>query len=54
MERSLLVKANERGGGKLVAIIDIDCKVEGGFDEMDEYCLELLSQMLASSCNWDN
>lgn len=37
---------------KLVAIIDIDCKVEGGFDDVDVYYLELLSQLLAKSCDW--
>lgn len=37
---------------KLVAIIDIDSKVEGGFDEVDIDCLELFSQLLARSCDW--
>ncbi|KAL9535950.1 Free methionine-R-sulfoxide reductase [Sphaerulina musiva] len=38
--------------GKVVAIIDIDCAVENGFDEEDQAKLEELAQLLASACDW--
>ncbi|CAL3968526.1 unnamed protein product [Diplocarpon coronariae] len=38
--------------GKLVAIIDIDCAVESGFDEVDKLWLEKLAKLLAEACDW--
>lgn len=38
--------------GKVVAIIDIDCKVRGGFDEVDKMWLEKLADLLAACCDW--
>ena len=38
--------------GKVVAIIDIDCAVENGFDEDDQEQLESLARLLAQSCDW--
>ncbi|TKA74188.1 hypothetical protein B0A55_05147, partial [Friedmanniomyces simplex] len=38
--------------GKVVAIIDIDCAVEKGFDEEDQWHLEQLARLLARSCDW--
>lgn len=37
---------------KLVGIIDIDCAVLNGFDEVDQSNLEKLAALLASSCDW--
>jgi L-methionine (R)-S-oxide reductase len=37
---------------KTVAIIDIDCAVKNGFDEMDREYLEKLAKLLGRSCNW--
>ncbi|KAL1891503.1 hypothetical protein Sste5346_007594 [Sporothrix stenoceras] len=37
---------------KLVGIIDIDCAVLDGFDEVDQAQLEKLAALLASSCDW--
>ena len=37
---------------KLVAIIDIDCKLAGGFDEADEHGLHKLADLLGRSCHW--
>lgn len=37
---------------QVVAIIDIDCAVESGFDEVDVEQLEKLAHLLAKSCNW--
>ncbi|CAM1500868.1 Fc.00g100300.m01.CDS01 [Cosmosporella sp. VM-42] len=37
---------------KLVAIIDIDCAVLNGFDEVDKKSLEDLAVLLAKSCDW--
>ncbi|GKT45103.1 free methionine-R-sulfoxide reductase [Colletotrichum spaethianum] len=39
-------------GGKLVAIIDVDCAVTQGFDEVDRVWLEKLAALLAKSCDW--
>lgn len=38
--------------GSCVAIIDIDCAVEEGFDEADRKYLEELAGLLARSCDW--
>ncbi len=38
--------------GKLVAIIDVDCKVEKGFDEVDRRWLERLAGELGAACDW--
>ncbi|KAK8032943.1 Free methionine-R-sulfoxide reductase [Apiospora marii] len=37
---------------KVVAIIDIDCAVLDGFDEVDQAALEKLAALLARSCDW--
>ena len=36
----------------VVAIIDIDCTVPGGFDEIDERGLKLLAKTLSGTCDW--
>ncbi|KAF3047088.1 hypothetical protein E8E12_011126 [Didymella heteroderae] len=38
--------------GKVVAIIDIDCAEENGFDEEDQKALEELAALLAESCDF--
>ncbi|WPH02312.1 Hypothetical protein R9X50_00517400 [Acrodontium crateriforme] len=38
--------------GKTVAIIDVDCAVENGFDHDDQKYLEQLADILAEACNW--
>ena len=43
--------ADERSW-KVVAIIDIDCAVEAGFDSEDQKCLEQLAELLSKSCDW--
>lgn len=37
----------------MVAVIDVDCAVVGGFDEVDEQGLRRLAELLAESCDWD-
>ena len=37
---------------QVVAIIDIDCAIESGFDEEDQRQLERLASLLAESCDW--
>ena len=37
---------------QVVAIIDIDCAVENGFDEVDQTGIESLAQALADACDW--
>lgn len=39
-------------GGNVVAIIDIDCTVLEGFDEVDRKWLEQLASLLSKSCDW--
>lgn len=39
-------------GEKCVAIIDIDCAVERGFNEVDRKYLEELAGLLARTCDW--
>ena len=34
------------------AIIDVDCKVVGGFDEVDRRWLEKLAVLLGGACDW--
>lgn len=46
------VEGDGTTGKKVVAIIDIDCAVVGGFDEVDRKYLELLATLLAKSCDW--
>ncbi|KAF1927717.1 GAF domain-like protein [Didymella exigua CBS 183.55] len=38
--------------GKAMAIIDIDCAEENGFDEEDQKALEQLAALLAESCDF--
>ena len=38
--------------GKVAAIIDIDCAVRAGFDEVDRRALEELAGLLGRSCDW--
>ncbi|KAJ4343502.1 hypothetical protein N0V87_000268 [Didymella glomerata] len=38
--------------GKVVAIIDIDCAEENGFDEEDQKALEEIAALLAESCDF--
>lgn len=35
-----------------VAIIDVDCKLKGGFDEVDRKYLEELARLLGRACDW--
>ncbi|KAG6054653.1 hypothetical protein E4U16_006486 [Claviceps sp. LM84 group G4] len=45
----LVEKDGER---KVVAIIDVDCTVENGFDELDKEYLEKLASLLGENCDW--
>ena len=38
--------------GEVVAIIDMDCAVAGGFDEVDRRWLEVLAKLLGKACDW--
>lgn len=35
-----------------MAIIDIDCMLVAGFDEVDQRGLEALAVLLGESCDW--
>jgi len=38
--------------GRAVGVIDVDCAVVDGFDEVDKQGLESLAQLLAAGCDW--
>ena len=48
----ITVAGPEGGSKKLVAIIDVDCGVVNGFDEVDKKALEELAALIARSCDW--
>lgn len=48
----VVVPEDGDGGGKVVAIIDVDCASPGGFDGVDRVWLEKLAELLARSCDW--
>lgn len=39
-------------GGEVVAIIDVDCTVVDGFDEIDRVWLERLAVLVGGACEW--
>ncbi|KAK7424364.1 hypothetical protein QQZ08_008622 [Neonectria magnoliae] len=48
----LAEQPGDNGERKVVAIIDIDCAVLDGFDDVDKAHLEDLAALLAKSCDW--
>ncbi len=38
--------------GKVVAIIDVDCAVVDGFDEVDKKWLERVAEVVGAGCDW--
>lgn len=38
--------------GRMVGVIDVDCSVVDGFDDVDKQGLKLLAQLLALGCDW--
>ena len=42
----------DNDNGRLVAIIDIDCMLPDGFDDVDRVWLEKLADLIAKSCDW--
>jgi L-methionine (R)-S-oxide reductase len=42
----------KEGNREVVAIIDVDCAVKGGFDAVDQKCLEQLAGLLERCCDW--
>lgn len=40
------------GERKVVAIIDVDCTVKDGFDEVDREWLEKFAELIGKSCDW--
>ncbi|KAF7526991.1 hypothetical protein G7054_g10595 [Neopestalotiopsis clavispora] len=48
----MMLPGEEKGADKLVAIIDVDCAVVDGFDDVDRYYLERLAEILAKGCDW--
>jgi len=47
-----IVVRGDDGKEKVVAIIDVDCTVLEGFDEVDKVWLEKLAGLLGRGCNW--
>jgi L-methionine (R)-S-oxide reductase len=50
--RSEIVVPVKDAVGFVVAIIDIDCALVGGFDEEDGKWLEELAKFLGMACDW--
>jgi L-methionine (R)-S-oxide reductase len=50
--QSELVVPVLKGDGTLVAVIDVDSTVKGGFDHADRTELEKLAELLATACDW--
>ena len=48
----ILASAGGSGVKKVVAIIDVDCTIENGFDDLDRKYLEDLADLLGRSCDW--
>ncbi|KAK2069040.1 hypothetical protein P8C59_003647 [Phyllachora maydis] len=48
----IVVPVVAAGEGRLVAVIDVDCAVPGGFDDVDRVWLEKLAALLGRSCDW--
>ncbi|KAG8418127.1 hypothetical protein J3459_006128 [Metarhizium acridum] len=48
----ILASAEGSGVKKVVAIIDVDCTIENGFDDLDRKYLEDLADLLGRSCDW--
>ncbi|KAG6144304.1 hypothetical protein E4U12_006428 [Claviceps purpurea] len=46
------ILADKDGERKVVAIIDVDCTVENGFDKLDKEYLEQLASLLGENCDW--
>ncbi|KAK1754820.1 GAF domain-like protein [Echria macrotheca] len=40
------------GDNRVVGIIDVDCAVEGGFDDTDRKWLERLAGVIGGACDW--
>lgn len=40
------------GEGKVVGVIDLDCREVEGFDGVDRMWLERLAGLLARTCDW--
>ncbi|KHN96935.1 GAF domain nucleotide-binding protein [Metarhizium album ARSEF 1941] len=48
----ILADTDGSGVKKVVAIIDVDCTVENGFDDLDRKYLGDLADLLGKSCDW--
>jgi len=53
-EDSVLVNGDrwKNRRGRVVGIIDIDCRVDSGFDEVDRVWLERLAVLIGRGCDW--
>jgi L-methionine (R)-S-oxide reductase len=47
-----IIVTGKDGEKKVVAIIDVDCAVMNGFDEVDKMWLERFAGVIADACNW--
>ena len=50
--RSEVVVPIRDGNGRVVGVVDVDCGVVGGFDEVDVRWLEELVRVLGEGCDW--
>ncbi|KAF9433008.1 hypothetical protein BGZ76_010007 [Entomortierella beljakovae] len=38
--------------GRVIGVLDLDCEVTEGFDEVDQAGLEIVANILVSACDW--
>lgn len=50
--RSEIVVPIVDGEGRVVGVLDVDCKVVSGFDGVDREGMERLCALLGESCDW--
>ena len=37
---------------RVIGVVDVDCRVEGGFDKVDVLFLQDLAELLCQGCDW--
>ena len=48
----IFITGKEEGHGRVVAIIDVDCVLTSGFDEIDKKWLKKLGELVGRACDW--
>ncbi len=48
-----ILALDKEGDEKAVGVIDVDCKAETGFDEVDLDWLIKVAELIGRSCDWE-